>query len=79
MSAEIIEFAEHRLRRARMAYEVTMLPQSAENAVLRLLQLYVDRRASPSPEIVAAIARAEDTLRRGHVHELDPPASLVAH
>ena len=27
----------------------------------------------------AAIARVEDALRRGHVHEIDPPASLVEH
>ena len=26
-----------------------------------------------------AIASSEDALRHGRVHELDPPASLVAH
>jgi hypothetical protein len=79
VSAEIISFAAHPLRRSRMAYEVTALPESMQEAVLWLLRLYVERRASPSAEVDATIARVEDAIRRDRVHELDPPASLVAH
>ena len=79
MSADIINFDEHRLRRATSAYEVAVLPESMQDTVRQLPRLYVERRASPSPLVDAMIARVEESIRRGGVHELDPPASLVAH
>ena len=83
MSADIIDFEEHHLRRLALAVEVQervdRLPEHARRAFLWLLRLYVERNAAPSAQLDATIERVERAFFEGRVHELDPPESLLSH